>query len=204
MPKALKSLPFLDAARKQAVVYARVSSKEQEKEGFSIPAQLKLLKEYAAAQGFAVANEYVDVETAKQTGRTSFGEMVAYLKAHPSIRVMLVEKTDRLYRNLKDWVTMDDLDVEMHFPKEGVVLSRESRSSEKFMHGIKVLMAKNYIDNLSEEARKGMVEKAEQGIWPTVAPLGYRNVVGADGKKLIEPHDETAPLIARLLRVYAG
>ena len=31
------------------------------------------------------------------------------------------------------------------------------------MHGIKVLMAKNYIDNLSEEARKGMQEKAEQG-----------------------------------------
>jgi hypothetical protein len=34
-------------------------------------------------------------------------------------------------------------------PEEGVVLSRESRSSEKFMHGVKVLMAKNYIDNLS-------------------------------------------------------
>ena len=186
---------------------ARVSSKEQEKEGFSRgdtnpvarlagivsiglllvwgprivglkrdPRQLKLLKEYAAAQGFSVAQEYVDVETAKQTGRTAFGEMVAYLKAHPSIRVMLVEKTDRLYRNLKDWVTVDELDVEIHFPKEGVVLSRESRSSEKFMHGIKVLMAKNYIDNLSEEARKGMQEKAEQGIWPTKSPLGYRNV----------------------------
>ena len=165
-----------DPARKQAVIYARVSSKEQEKEGFSIPAQLKLLKEYAAANGFAVAQEYVDVETAKQTGRAAFGEMVAYLKAHPSVRVMLVEKTDRLYRNLKDWVTVDELDVEMHFPKEGVVLSRESRSSEKFMHGIKVLMAKNYIDNLSEETRKGMTEKAEQGYWPSVAPLGYRNV----------------------------
>ena len=109
----------------RAVVYARVSSKEQEKEGFSIPAQLKLLKEYAAANGFAVAQEYIDVETAKQTGRAAFGEMVAYLKAHPSVRVMLVEKTDRLYRNLKDWVTVDELDVEMHFPKEGVVLSRE-------------------------------------------------------------------------------
>ena len=31
---------------------------------------------------------------------------------------------------------------------------------EKFMHGIKVLMAKNYVDNLSEETRKGMLEKA--------------------------------------------
>src|SRR6201987_4855972 len=203
MKKASKSTPA-NPGLKQAVVYARVSSKEQEKEGFSIPAQLKLLKEYAAANGFAVAQEYIDVETAKQTGRTAFGEMVAYLKAHPSIRVMLVEKTDRLYRNLKDWVTVDELDAEIHFPKEGVVLSRESRSSEKFMHGIKVLMAKNYIDNLSEEARKGMQEKAEQGIWPTVAPLGYRNVVGPDGKKIIEPDLETAPVIRHLFEWYAA
>jgi site-specific DNA recombinase len=35
--------------RPTAVMYARVSSKEQEKEGFSIPAQLKLLRGYAAA-----------------------------------------------------------------------------------------------------------------------------------------------------------
>ena len=202
MRKKAKAAPAADFARKQAVIYARVSSKEQEKEGFSIPAQLKLLKEYAAANGFVVAQEYIDVETAKQTGRAAFGEMVAYLKAHPSVRVMLVEKTDRLYRNLKDWVTIDELDLEMHFPKEGVVLSRESRSSEKFMHGIKVLMAKNYIDNLSEEARKGMQEKAEQGIWPTKSPLGYRNVTGPDGKKIIATDPAIAPLIAKLFDWY--
>jgi DNA invertase Pin-like site-specific DNA recombinase len=192
-----------EPVRRQAVIYARVSSKEQEKEGFSIPAQLKLLKEYAAANGFAVAQEYVDVETAKQTGRASFGEMIAYLRAHPSVRVLLVEKTDRLYRNLKDWVTVDELEVEIHFPKEGVVLSRESRSSEKFMHGIKVLMAKNYVDNLSEETRKGMSEKAEQGIWPTFAPLGYRNITGPDGKKIIAPDPNGAPLISKLFERYA-
>ena len=185
------------------MVYARVSSKEQEKEGFSIPAQLKLLKEYAAAQDFKVAQEYVDVETAKATGRTAFGEMVAYLRAHPSVRVLLVEKTDRLYRNLKDWVTVDELDVEMHFLKEGVVLSRDSRSSEKFMHGIKVLMAKNYIDNLSEEARKGMQEKAEQGIWPTKTPLGYRNITATDGKKIIGVDSVVAPIISKLFEWYA-
>jgi len=95
-----------------------------------------------------------------------------------SVRVLLVEKTDRLYRNLKDYVTMDELDLEIHFVKESVVLSKESRSSEKFMHGIKVLMAKNYIDNLSEETRKGMLEKAVQSIYPSFAPLGYRNVMG--------------------------
>src|SRR5258707_3352045 len=203
MAKTSNPSPSGDPARTEAVIYARVSSKEQEKEGFSIPAQLKLLKEYASANGFAVAQEYIDVETAKQTGRAAFGEMVAYLKAHRSVRVMLVEKTDRLYRNLKDWVTIDELNVEMHFPKEGVVVSRESRSSEKFMHGIKVLMAKNYIDNLSEEGRKGMQEKAEQGIWPTKTPLGYRNVTGPDGKKIIATDAAIAPLIAKLFDWYA-
>ena len=203
MTKATKRNVHLDPARKEAVIYARVSSKEQEKDGFSIPAQLKLLKEYAAAQGFTVEQEYVDVETAKHTGRAAFKEMVAYLKAHPSIRALLVEKTDRLYRNLKDWVTVDELDVEMHFPKEGVVLTRESRSSEKFMHGIKVLMAKNYIDNLSEEARKGMQEKAEQGIWPTKTPLGYRNITGADGKKIIAIDPVVAPVVSKLFEWYA-
>jgi site-specific DNA recombinase len=201
MARTSKSI-LADPVRK-AVLYARVSSKEQEKEGFSIPAQLKLLKEYAKTNGFVVVQEYVDVEIAKEAGRAAFGDMIAYLKAHPSTRVMLVEKTDRLCRNLKDWVTVDELEVEIHFPKEGVVLSRNSRSADKFMHGIKVLMAKNYIDNLSEEARKGMQEKAEQGIWPTVAPLGYRNVVGSDGKKIIEPDPESAPTISRLFEWYA-
>ncbi|WP_246672968.1 recombinase family protein [Mesorhizobium sp. B2-3-11] len=187
----------------KALVYARVSSKEQEKEGFSIPAQCKLLREYAAQKQFGIAQEFIDVETAKSSGRANFNEMVKYLRKHPGVRVVLVEKTDRLYRNLKDWVTLDDLDVEIHLAKEGVILSQDSRSSEKFMHGIKVLMAKNYIDNLSEEARKVLMEKAEQGIWPTKAPLGYLNVTRSDGKKVIEPDAEVAPMITRLFERYS-
>jgi site-specific DNA recombinase len=203
MKKSARPSLAANNARKHAVIYARVSSKEQEKEGFSIPAQLKLLKEYAAAQGFSIAQEYVDVETAKQTRRAAFGEMIDFLKARPAVRVLLAEKTDRLYRNLKDWVTIDELEVEIHFPKEGVVLSRELRSSEKFMHGIKVLMAKNYIDNLSEEARKGLLEKAEQGIWPTKTPLGYRNITGPDGKKVIAADPGVGPIISKLFEWYA-
>ncbi len=192
----------------KAVIYARVSSKEQEKEGFSIPAQLKLLREYAAAGNFSIVEEYQDVETAKQAGRTNFMEMFNFLKQEAKrkqeniCRVILVEKTDRLYRNIKDWVLLDDLDLEFHFVKENFVFSRESRSSEKFIHGIKVLMAKNYIDNLSEESRKGMLEKAEQGIYPSYAPLGYRNVVKGD-KKFIEPDPEYAPFIKKVYEWYA-
>src|SRR5712691_6833056 len=200
--KQNKSEPIRPEAAK-ALAYARVSSKEQEKEGFSIPAQQKLLHTYAANNRFVIVQEYVDIETAKATGRTNFEQMVRYLKTHANVRTVLVEKTDRLYRNLRDWVTLDELDIEIHLVKEGIVLSRDSKSSEKFVHGIKVLMAKNYIDNLSEEARKGMQEKAEQGIWPTGAPLGYLNVLGPDGKKTIAPDPKIAPIITHLFGWYA-
>ena len=103
--------------RQDAVKYGRVSSKEQEKEGFSIPAQFKLLDQYAKSQGLKVVREFVDVETAKKPGRAGFDEMIKFLK-RSSVRVLLVEKTDRLYRNLKDYVTVDELDLEIHFVKE--------------------------------------------------------------------------------------
>jgi site-specific DNA recombinase len=190
--------------RSTAVTYSRVSSTEQEREGYSIPAQQKLLTNYAIEHGITVARDFVDVETAKRAGRSGFGEMITFFKRNSAkCRILLVEKTDRLYRNLKDYVTLDELDLEVHFAKEGLILSRESRSSEKFMHGIKVLMAKNYIDNLSEETRKGMLEKAEQGIWPSYAPLGYKNVEGERGKRVIVPDPELAPLVTRLYELYS-
>jgi len=76
---------------RQAVLYARVSSKDQEREGFSIPAQLKFLREYARTHELNVLHEFVDVETAKTTG----SEMVRFLRDHKLCRVVLVEKTDR-------------------------------------------------------------------------------------------------------------
>ena len=192
---------------KKAVIYARVSSKEQEKEGYSVDAQLKLLREYAERQGLEIAQEFIDVETAKRTGRQNFNEMIACVRKRKSIGAILVEKTDRLLRNLKDWVTIDELvnglNVEIHLPKEGEVLSRDSRSSAKFMFGIKVLMSKQYSENLSEESRKGIREKAEQGIYPGQAPLGYQNITNAEGRKVIVLDEERAPMIKQIFEWYA-
>lgn len=160
---------------RQAVLYARVLSKDQEREGFSIPAQLKFLREYAQTHELNVLHEFVDVETAKATGRKQFGEMVRFLRDQKTCRVVLVEKTDRLYRNFCDCVTLEDLDIEIHLPKEGQVISKDSKSQAKLVHGIQLVVARNYIENLRDEVRKGMREKAAQGIYPSRPPLGYRN-----------------------------
>jgi DNA invertase Pin-like site-specific DNA recombinase len=188
----------------RVVLYARVSSKDQEKEGYWIPAQQRALRDYALQHGLVIIEEFVDVETAKRSGRTAFTAMLEYLKKHrASCRAILVEKTDRLYRNLKDWTTLDDLGTTIHLVKEGRIIGPDSRSSDHLAHGINVLMARNYILNLGEETRKGMTEKARAGIYPSYAPVGYRNVIGSDGKRTIEADADTAPVITEIFRRFA-
>ena len=130
MVRRLCCILLLYKPKRHAVLYARVTSNDQEREGFSIPAQLDLLRLYAAARGLSILQEFIDIETAKHAGRASFGQMVAFTR----------KRRERFYRNLRDWVTIDELEIEIHLVKENVVLSPESRSREKFMHGIKVLM----------------------------------------------------------------
>lgn len=188
---------------KKAVLYARVSSDRQEREGFSIPAQIKLLQEYARNNNISIVKEFVESETAKKAGRKQFNEMLKFLKKNSTVRTILVEKTDRLYRNLKDYVVLDDFEgLEIHFAKEGNILSAQSKSQDKFMHGIRVLMAKNYIDNLSEEIRKGLNEKCSQGYYPSSLPMGYVNKVNATGRKEIVIDENVAPFIRQIFESY--
>ena len=148
--------------KNRCVIYARVSSKEQEKSGFSIPSQLKLLRKYVIDNDQTILDEFIDVETAKKTGRENFTSMLEFIQ-EKNCDLILVEKTDRLYRNIRDWVALDDIGVDIHFVKENFILSRDSHSSQKFLHGIKVLMAKNYIDNLKEEIRKSKFTRYHKG-----------------------------------------
>jgi DNA invertase Pin-like site-specific DNA recombinase len=207
MPARILRGPLIpDRAPKpiQAVLRARVSSKEQAEEGYSLASQVRILHDYGSSRGFAIAEEFVDAETSKTGDGNGFMRMVEYLKKHrETCRTILVEKTDRLYRNPKDWVTLDELDVEIHFVKENKVLSRNSRSSDKLAHGMTVVMAKHFIDNLSEETLKGMTEKARAGVYPSFAPVGYVNADGPCGKRIIIPDAETAPIISLIYECFA-
>ena len=60
--------------------------------------------------------------------------------------------------------------------KEGVILSPESSSHEKFVHGLKVLLAKNFIDNLKDETQKGRKKKVKNGFFIGQVPYGYMKI----------------------------
>ena len=163
---------------KPAVLYARVSSREQQQEGYSIQSQLKTIHEYADRGGFSVSREFIEIESAKAPGRAVFDEMVIFLKRNRAVRIVLAEKTDRLYRNIEDAATIKKLDVSVHLIKESQIISRDSKSQDKLVHGLNLVLSCNYSDKLSEEVRKGMLQKMEGGFIRGGHPLAIETTRG--------------------------
>lgn len=199
----MKNSPKQSNPGRPCVVYARVSTTEQREEGYSLDAQLALLREYAQKNGFMIQGEYLDADSGAKQGRTVFGRMAEDVEKLGPECAIVCEKTDRLYRNFADMVKVDELGVELHFVKENIVVGPNSRSNDKFIHSIKVCLAKHFSDNLREEVKKGMTEKARQGIFPSMAPIGYLNTTSGH-RKVITPDPQMAPLVRQVFEAYAG
>lgn len=190
----------------KAVILARVSSKSQEEEGYSLDAQQKLLRNYCADQQYKIVREFRVSETAsKNEQRTIFREMMTYLGTC-GVTHLVVEKTDRLTRNFRDAIVVDDwLEAnpqrQLHLVKESLIIHKNSRSSERMMWNIFLSLAKGRVDNLREEAMKGWSEKLAQGWRPSAPPIGYKTAI-ENGKKIHVIDEDTAPLVERAFRLY--
>ncbi len=191
----------------KAVIYARVSSREQEETGYSLPAQEKLLSDYAARKEYDIVKVFSISESASGAKqRQVFYEMIRYLEKN-HIGNLLCEKVDRLTRNMKDAVAVNDwLEAELgrkvHFVKQNLVIHKEAKSDEKFRWDIEIVLAKKYISNLSEEVKKGQKEKVSQGWLPTKPPLGYMTI-GDRGHKIHVIDDVKAPFIKQMFELYS-
>lgn len=195
----------MQAQQQKAVIFARVSSKAQKDEGYSLDSQLKLLRAYCKKKNLGVAREFKIAETASKTQRrTEFRALLTYITEN-KIKHLAVEKTDRAVRNIKDasdiydWIESDERRV-FHSVKESLELHKWSTSQVKFMWGIFVTFAKQYTDSLREEAMKGWDEKLAQGWLPAPPPPGYKTITEY-GKKIHVPDPDIAPMIEHVFKL---
>jgi site-specific DNA recombinase len=193
---------------KKSTIYCRVSSREQEESGYSLPAQEKLLTDYATENNFKPKKIYKISESAsgKQL-RKSFNEMMSFTRKN-NIHIILCEKIDRLTRNLKDAAVVSDWvqennENEVHFVKENFIVNKNTKAHENLVWDMKVAIARFYTNNLSEEVRKGQKEKIAQGWLPTQPPLGYKTI-GEKGHKTHIIDETKSPYIIQLFESYSN
>ncbi len=76
----------------QGILWARVSTKEQAEEGYSLDAQIKMLRDYAFKNDLKIVREFTVSESATgRQERKQFNEMLEYLENHPEIKHFLME-----------------------------------------------------------------------------------------------------------------
>lgn len=196
----------MENAKKHLVAYYRVSSKRQKEEGVSIDAQKKLIHDYCFRLGYSIVKEFEIDESAKKEGRKTFQLLVKYVLSEKNVDGIVGEKVDRVLRgNLKDRVIIEDLindhNKEIHFVKESLVLSKDSKSAQKLQFDIQNALARHFLNNLSDEVKKGYDLLVDNGFYPHIPPIGY--------KMKLENHTpvidaSTAPFIKRIYELCAS
>jgi site-specific DNA recombinase len=156
-------------------IYARKSSEEEDRQILSIDAQLRELKEFALQNELLIVKEFTEAMTAKAPGRPIFNQMLKELKAGKADGI-ISWNPDRLARNSKDGgeiIYLIDQGVikDLKFP----TYVYDDSPHGKFNLSLAFGFSKLFIDNLSQNVKRGNREKLRRGEYPGVPPRGYIN-----------------------------
>lgn len=173
--------------KKKFIALARVSSREQEREGFSLDIQVDALNHDAERRNGTIIKLWRIAETAsKKDERKTFKELIAFAKKHAAeIDGILFYKIDRAARNLFDYVELEGLESEFNVPFFSVTQPTENTPAGRMQRRMLASMASFYTEQQSLDVREGVKRRVESGLFPQKAPFGYRNV-RVDKRGLVE------------------
>jgi site-specific DNA recombinase len=193
----------MDSGQRKAVIYCRVSTKEQVEEGNSLATQERLCREYADKFGYKIAATFIEMgESAKTADRTELKKMFAFCSTKKNkIAAVIAYKIDRISRNTDDYSQ-----IRILLKRYGVEIKSTSEYFEdtpagRFMENIIANVAQFDNDVRTERSIGGMKEAVRDGryVWP--APFGYSNV-RINGKATIKPN-EFAPFVIKAFTMMA-
>ena len=189
---------------KQYLALARVSSREQEREGFSLEVQEEALQKYAIENGGEIAKFFRIAETAtKPEERTTFKELLAYAKKNAHLLDGLIFfKVDRAARNLFDYVELERLEADFDLRVHYITQPTENTPAGRMMRRTLANMASFYTEQQSLDVRDGLSRRVQSGLFVGKAPYGYTNV-RRDGRSIVEIDQENAAKVRKIYELYA-
>jgi site-specific DNA recombinase len=181
-------------------IYCRKSSEAEDRQVLSIESQLKELREFAAKENLTVIKEFSESKTAKEPARPIFNQMLLEIELGHA-QGIIAWHPDRCARNSIDGGKI------IHLIDQKIIadLKFPTYFYDNSPHGIFNLslafsFSKLYVDNLSQNVKRGIREKLRRGEFPGPAPRGYINNLK---NHTIEPCPITFELIKNIIGKFA-
>lgn len=148
------------------IAYCRKSTDEKDRQILSIEAQIAELTEFAKREGLEILEFIEEAKTAKIPGREQF-EKVLRLIEKGQAQGILSWHPDRLARNSIDggkiiYLLDTGKLLDLKFP----TFWFDNTPQGKFMLNIAFGQSKYYVDNLSENVKRGLRQKLRNGVYP--------------------------------------
>ncbi|MFA6587591.1 MAG: recombinase family protein [Patescibacteria group bacterium] len=159
----------------KTIIYARKSSESEDRQILSIESQVRELKAFAENDGLVIEKVFTESRSAKSPGRPIFNQLFALVQKG-IIDQVVCWKLDRLARNPVDggaviWAMEEQKLKVIHTPQRSFL----NTGNDKFWMQLEFGMAKKYVDDLSDNVKRGLRAKIAQGWMPGMPPLGYLN-----------------------------
>ncbi len=174
----------------RCAIYARYSSDLQRES--SIEDQIRKCREYAAARGWAIQEQYVRsdraVSAGAMVGRDALNKLIAEAKQKPrAFDCIVVDDTSRLARNLEDSIrTMKTLDF---YGVKLVFVSQQLDSSDKSARNLLTIygmMDEQFLVGLADKVHRGQEGQVLKGLQAGGRCYGYRNVPIEDPSRKVK------------------
>jgi len=182
-------------------LYARKSTDEPNRQILSIEAQITEVEEFAQREHLEIVKNFVESKTAKEPGRPIFNDMLSQIEKGEA-QGILAWHPDRLARNSIDggkiiYLVDTGKIRELKFP----TFWFEPTPQGKFMLNIAFGQSKYFVDNLSENTKRGLRQKVRRGEQCGVALTGYLN--DKLNRKIV-PDPERFHFMKKLFELYAS
>ena len=189
---------------KKALIYCRVSTEDQAREGYSLDAQEKFCIKFAQEYGYQITKTYRDEgKSATTLNRPALQDLLAKCQQDRSVNAVIVQETDRLARNTKDHLTIRALLKKADIKLISVAQPMLDDSPEGNMIDTILASVNQFQSDInSRKTKKGLQEKFDSGWWPGWAPLGYVNKTVND-KNITVPDPERWQLVKKALKMYS-
>jgi site-specific DNA recombinase len=185
---------------KRAILYARVSTDEQARSGYSLAQQIEALRAYAASEGYEVLEEVVDPGQSGASLERPGMDRVRDLVSADGVYVVLAQDRDRFSRE-PAYTYLLRREFEEHGCELRSLNDRGDGSPEgDLTDGILDQLGKYERAKIAERTRRGKLRKAREGkVIPThTADYGFKFNDARTGYELDE---ETMPIVRRIFRL---
>src|SRR5215203_5504760 len=158
---------------KRAILYARVSTDEQARSGYSLAQQLEALREYAAREGYEVLEEVMDPGQSGATIERPGMDRVRDLVAAGGVSVVLAQDRDRIAREPAYHYLLRKEFEEYGCRMRSLNDRGDDSPKGELTDGILDQLAKFERAKMAERTRRGKLQKARSGKVVGGHPVNY-------------------------------